>query len=273
MSLTVARIERRAGRVYRSRDRSFEALVPLILPMALLALWHAAVVLEWVPSTLIATPLAVATDLVRLAVDGTLTEHIFASLRRLIAGFGIGAAGGLALGSWIGVSRGAQRSIEPTISVLAPIPPTAWIPLLIILFGIQEASKIWLIALGVLFVVTTNTVSGIRHVDLRFVEVARVCEKSRSETLWFVLLPAAMPAIMTGLRLGLGLSWILLIAAELIAANRGLGWFIYDARNFSRPDDMIAGMVCIGFLGAVSDRLMLYAQRHVLRWQSSYDGN
>lgn len=247
-------------------------LTPVALPIVLIAIWQAAVSFEWVPSTLIAAPTAVAINLVHLAISGALPDHVVASLSRLIIGFGIGAASGVLLGSWIGVSRAAQRLVGPTISVLAPIPPTAWIPLLIILFGIHEASKIWLIALGVFFVVTTNTVSGIRHVDLRFVEVARIFEKSRWETLWLVLLPAAMPAILTGLRLALGLSWILLIAAELIAANKGLGWFIYDARNFSRPDDMIAGMVCIGFFGAMSDRLMLILQRNILRWQSSYDG-
>jgi sulfonate transport system permease protein len=248
------------------------AATSLLLPILLLTVWQLAVALEWVPRTLIASPSAVAVDLVRLCTDGTMLGHAWASIARLFQGFVLGAIGGVVAGAWIGLSRQVQRLLEPTISVLAPIPPTAWIPLLIILLGIHEASKIWLIAIGVFFVVAGNTVAGIRHVDARLVEVARIYGKDRSEVLFDILVPAAMPAILTGLRLGLSLSWILLIAAELIAANKGLGWFIYDARNFSRPDDMIAGMVCIGALGAATDRSMLLLQRHLLRWQSSFTG-
>jgi len=244
-----------------------------VLPIALLVAWQGSVEFGLVPHTLIATPGEVASDLFRLILSGALAEHVAVSLRRLLAGFCLGGAAGIAVGSWIGVSRLAQRLMGPTVSILAPVPPTAWIPLLIILFGIREASKIWLIAIGVFFVVTANTVSGIRHVDRRLVEVARIYDKSKLEILSGILLPAAMPSILTGLRLGLGLGWILLVAAELIAANRGIGWFIYDARNFSRPNDMLAGMVCIGVLGAATDFLMLSFQRHVLRWQDAFAGH
>lgn len=272
MTDKAARSESVAERAAERGGGVGRALLPFLLPVTLIGLWHAAVALAWVPQTLIAAPLVVVSDLVRLAATGTLTDQIWASLYRLLIGFGLGAIAGILLGSWVGVSRTAQRAFQPTIGVLAPIPPTAWIPLLIILFGIHEASKIWLIAIGAFFVVTTNTVSGIRHVDQRLVEIAQIYDKNRWEILSSVLIPAAMPAILTGLRLGLGLSWILLIAAELIAANKGLGWFIYDARNFARPDDMIAGMICIGVLGAMSDRLMLYTQRYLLRWQNSFSG-
>ena len=248
-------------------------LARVAVPVLLLVLWQVAVSLEWVPRTLIASPVEVLVDLGRLVRNGTIWEHACASLARLIEGFVLGAAVGATAGAWIGLSRRVQSVLEPTITVLAPIPPTAWIPLLIILFGIGEASKVWLIAIGVFFVVAGNTASGIRNVDSRFVEVARICGKQGSEVLVHVLLPAAMPAILNGLRLGLGLSWILLIAAELIAANKGLGWFIFDARNFARPDDMMAGMVCVGCLGALTDRGMLAIQHRALRWQASFSGD
>ena len=244
-----------------------------LLPLLLVAAWQASVSFSLVPHTLIAPPGEVIADLFRLALSGVLVEHVTASVGRLLTGFATGAAAGVLAGSWMGVSRSAQRFLGPTVSMLAPIPPTAWIPLLIILFGIHEASKVWLIAIGVFFVVTANTVSGIRHVDRRLVEVARIHDKTGPEILLQVLLPAAMPAILTGLRLGLGLGWILLVAAEIITADKGIGWFIYDARNFARPDDMLAGMVCIGILGAGSDLFMTTLQRRVLRWQDAFTGH
>jgi len=248
------------------------SLASYVVPVALVAFWQLAVTVGWWPSTLIAPPLAVVADLYRLSLNGTLMVHVEASIWRLVLGFGIGAAIGISVGSWIGLSRIAQRFLEPTISILAPIPPPAWIPLLVITLGIEEASKIWLIAIGVFFVLVTNTVSGIRGVDSRLVEVALVFDKSAWETLTGILLPGALPTILTGLRVALGLSWILLIAAELIAAQKGLGWFIWDSRNFSRPDDMIAGMLTIGFLGMMSDKIVLYIRNQCLVWQTSFEG-
>ncbi len=245
---------------------------PLVLPVVLIALWHIAVAARWVPPTLIASPADVLANLIRLAGDGTLAVHVWASLWRLIQGFGLGAAAGLMIGCWIGLSWRAERFLAPTIGLLAPIPPTAWIPLLIILLGFGEPSKIWLIAIGVFFVVATNTISGIRNVDVRLVEVATIYRKSRLEVLSRILLPASLPSILMGLRLGLGLSWILLIAAELISAQKGIGWFVYDFRNFSRPADMISGMVCIGILGMASDWMMVALQRRLLRWQATFGG-
>ena len=129
-----------------------------------------------------------------------------------------------------------------------------------------------LIATGTFFVLVVNTVSGIRGVDKKLVELGNVYDKRSMHMLSEILLPSALPSIMIGLRIGLSLAWILLIAAELIAAQSGLGWFIWDARNFSRPDDMIVGMFAVGFFGMLTDKLLVKIGDHALRWQVRFEG-
>jgi sulfonate transport system permease protein len=236
----------------------------------------------WWPNTLIPTPVAVVEDLWRLTRSGELPAHSYVSLTRLVLGYGLGSALGVLVGTAVGVSRGAERLLGPTLTALAPVPPTAWIPLLIILLGIEERSKVALITIGVFTVVYANVVQGIRGVDRQLVEVAEVFEKPRSTLVAYVLLPGAAPAIFTGMRVALGLSWVLLIAAEMISARMvsidarlhglGLGWLIQDARRFGRMDDMVVGMITIGLLGALTDRLLRRLQDVALTWRRTFEG-
>jgi sulfonate transport system permease protein len=203
-------------------------------------------------------------------------------MERLFSGFLLGSLLAVILGSLVGLSLTAERMVAPTVQALAPIPPTAWIPLLIILLGIGEASKVALIAIGAFSVVYFSTVQGIRGADQRLVEVAAILEKSRRDLVMYVLLPSAAPSILTGMRVALSLSWILLIAAEMVGAKMisassriqglGLGWLIYDARNFSRPDDMIAGMIAIGLLGKLTDMAMARVEEVALAWREVFKG-
>jgi len=165
-----------------------------------------------------------------------------------------------------------ERLIAPTIQFLAPIPPIAWIPLLIILLGIGEASKIGLIIIASFVVVYLNTVQGIRSTDQKLVDVAHVLRKSNKELIKKVLLPSATPHIFTGMRIALGLSWILLIAAEVIASSKGLGWLIWDSRNFSRPDDLFVGIIMIGILGKLSDMALVAIEKELTKWRTVFQG-
>lgn len=258
------------------------AIFAVAVPTLLLASWHFAVMLGLWPRTLIAPPGEVLIDFVKLTLSGELLAHARVSIGRLLGGFFLGTALALIVGSVVGLSKVSERMFAPTIQALTPIPPTAWIPLLIILLGIGEESKVALIAIGAFGVVYFNTVQGIRGADQKLVEVATTLQKSRRDLTLYVLLPSAAPSIITGMRVALGLSWILLIAAEMIAARMvsdssrlsglGLGWLIYDARNFSRADDMIVGMITMGLLGKISDMLMARVEGRVLGWRDAFKG-
>jgi sulfonate transport system permease protein len=259
------------GESGRVADRITVAVQLAVVPVALIAVWEAAVRTGWWPRTLIAAPSEVASDFVRLTVNGDLARHAWVSLRRLAVGFALGGVVAVALGSLVGLSRAAERVAGPTILALAPVPPVAWVPLLIVLLGIDGA-KLALIALGTFFIVYSGTVQGVRGADSRLVEVAYVYGKSGRSLVLEVLLPSALPSILYSLRVALGISWILLIAAEVIASSEGLGWLIWDSRNFSRPDDMIVGMIAVGALGKLSDDLLVRLQGWLLRWRPSFQG-
>jgi sulfonate transport system permease protein len=256
-----------------SRSRKLVgAIQSAVVPLLLLTLWEVAVRATWWPRALIASPVEVVVDFGRLMANGKLAFHAMVSLRRLSAGFLVGTGVGVGLGTLVGLSRPVERALAPTVQLLAPIPVVAWIPLFIILFGIGEASKIAIIAVGTFFVVFFNTVQGIRATDRKLVEVAYVFNKSRAELVMAVLLPSALASILTGLRVALGLSWILLIVAEVIASSEGLGWLIWDSRNFSRADDLIVGMIAVGILGKLSDQGLLAVERRLLRWRQTFEG-
>jgi sulfonate transport system permease protein len=247
-------------------------LIGAVVPLVLLTIWEISVRSGWWPASVIAPPSAVCRTFVEMVADGRLMMHVLASLKRLVSGFVLGGVVGVLLGAIVGLSRLAERMIGPTLQILAPVPIVAWIPLLIVLFGIGDASKVAVISLGTFFVVYFSTVDGIRGTDQKLVEVGYAFNKDRFEILRFILLPSALPNIFSGLRVALGLSWVLLIVAEIIASSKGLGWLIWDARNFSRPDDMIAGMAAVGILGKFSDSAVALVQRWALRWRKSFAG-
>ena len=247
-------------------------ILPLIIPVILLVAWEWSVRSGLLPNTLIASPSQVGRDFFDLAISGELLVHSLVSLYRLVLGFAVGTLIGLSLGVIVGTSKFAEKLFAPTIQFLAPIPPIAWIPLLIILLGIGEASKIGLIIIASFVVVYLNTVQGIRSTDQKLVDVAHVLRKPNKELIKKVLLPSATPHIFTGMRIALGLSWILLIAAEVIASSKGLGWLIWDSRNFSRPDDLFVGIITIGILGKLSDMVLVAIEKELTKWRTVFQG-
>ena len=264
------------------RFKPRDLLLSIALPGSGLILWQIAVSSGWLPDSLIASPGDSIRRFFELAVtrwqgssifpESILLHHAIQSLLRLTVGFGLGSLIGIVLGILCGTYRGVERVFVPSIRLLAPVPPIAWIPLLIIALGIGEASKISLIAIGAFFVVFFHTFRGVRAVDTGLIELATMCRKSRYGLITQILIPASAADIFSGLRIAMGLSWILLVAAEIIASADGLGWLIQDSRNFSRPADLIASIMAVGLLGAASDWTINRVERIVIFWPQSFRG-
>ncbi|MDR1976637.1 MAG: ABC transporter permease [Campylobacteraceae bacterium] len=238
----------------------------LALPILILALWKGADVAGYIVPYTMPPPEDVYFTAVEFFKDGTLKEHIIASVIRVGEGFSIALVLALTFGVLIGLFRRFEMFTDIILQILKPIPPIAWIPLAILWFGIGEASKIYIIAIGAFFPILVNTVEGIKNIDKRYLELARVYEASKLRTIRRVILPGALPFIMTGVRLGLGMGWICVVAAELIAANRGIGYMLMDGRSLSRPDMVILGMVAIGVIGKFMDDVLRYISKRIVRW-------
>ena len=252
------------------KTRGLHFVLAMILPIIFLLAWEYCVRQALVPSSLVASPTQVVTKFGDMLMDGRLFTHSYVSLKRLLLGFIIGSSLGIAVGTIVGFSRLGGRIAEPTLLALLPIPPIAWIPFLIIIFGIDEASKVALISIGSFWTLFLQTSYGIRTVDKNLVEVARIFKKSNATVLRKVMIPSCLPHIFSGMRVALSISWGLLVMAEIIASSSGLGWLIWDARNFSRPADLIVGMIVCGILGKFTDFLIMKAEKHATRWQSTY---
>lgn len=241
----------------------------LLLPAALLLLAEAAVRLGWVAPNLLPAPSDVLATLRQLAGQGLLA-HIGVSSLRVACGFALGAGLALGLGTLVGLSRVAEAVLTPSFQALRAIPSLAWVPLLLLWLGIDEAPKIALIAIGAFFPVYMGVASGFRDVDRKLVEVARLRGLGELALARRVLLPAALPAVLTGLRNGLSLAWMFMVAAELIAASQGLGYLLTDGRETSRADIVLAAILLLALLGKLSDSLMARLERRALHWRDSF---
>nr|WP_228024755.1 ABC transporter permease [cf. Phormidesmis sp. LEGE 11477] len=205
-----------------------------------------------------------------MIVDYRLIDNSLVSLGRLLSGFCLGSSLGVFLGVLVGYSKNAARILEPTILTLIPVPPVAWIPLLVIIFGIGEMSKIILVSIGSFCTLFIHAAYGIRSADKSLIEVAYVLEKDGFSTLLNVLFPASLPVVLASMRVAMALSWTLLVSGEVIASSKGLGWLIWDSRNFARPDAMIAGMVAVGLLGKATDTLIVFLEKRLTSWRQTY---
>ena len=198
--------------------------------------------------------------------SGELIHDAYASLYRVVVGFLIGAGLALPLGLAMGANEKVYKFFDPLLQVLRPIPPIAYIPLAILWFGLGNPPAIFLITLGAFFPVLMNTVSGVRHVDGIYIRAARNLGADRATLFLRVILPAATPYILTGARIGVGTSFIVVIVSEMIAVNNGLGFRILEAREFFWSDKIIAGMLSIGLLGLGIDTGMNRLNAYLLKW-------
>ncbi|MBH8613046.1 ABC transporter permease [Pseudomonas mohnii] len=247
-------------------------LKALALPALIILVLEIVVRVGWLPSYQMPAPSDIALTLRDLA-EGALWKHISASLLRVLLGFAIGASLALVFAAWVGLSREAEAWLEPTFAGLRAIPSLAWVPLLLLWLGIDETSKIVLIAIGAFFPVYLNGVAAIRNIDRKLVEVGQMYGFSHGRLVQRILLPAALPGLFTGLRSGMSLAWMFLVAAELIAATKGLGYLLSDGRETSRPDIVLAAIIVLALLGKLSDGLLASLEKRFLAWRDTFNGH
>jgi sulfonate transport system permease protein len=242
----------------------------LILPAALLVLWAAACRAGVFPPNQLPAPSVVFQEMAGMAATGELLDHIGITLYRVFAGFLLGVAAATVLGSLTGYSRTGRELLDPLVQSLRNVPSLAWVPLFILWLGIYELSKVTLIAAGVFFPVYLNLMSGIQSVDRKLVEVGRVYRLSGLKLVRRVLLPATLPAYFVGLRSGLGLGWMFVIAAELMGASKGLGFLLLDGQMTSRPQVIIGSLVLFAILGKLTDVVLVAVGDRFVGWQDSF---
>jgi sulfonate transport system permease protein len=253
-----------------SGKRARYALAGLLLPgMALLGA-EIGVRSGVVPANLLPAPSEVVSTMVYLAQHG-LAGHVLASAGRVGLGFLTGAVLAVLLGAAVALERRVACLVNPSFQALRAIPSLAWVPLLLLWLGIDEAPKLVLIAIGAFFPIYMGVVSGIRGVDRKLIEAARMYRLSGVDLTRRVLLPAAMPSVLTGLRNGLSMAWMFMVAAELIAASQGLGYLLSDGRETRRADIVLASIAILAVLGKASDSLMAWLEHRLLHWRDSFD--
>ncbi len=231
-----------------------------------LGLWQGAASLRLVNPVFLPAPSSIVSAFVTTLKDGAIVINSLISLRRVLLGFAAGAALGVPLGLAMGLYRDVEHFFDPLVELLRPIPPLAWIPLSIIWLGIEESPKIFIIFLGAFFPILLATVAAVRNVDPLLIRAARSLGATDRDIYLRVVLPASVPGILTGLRVGLGVAWTCLVAAELIAARAGLGYMIAAARRFLVTEVVIMGMVVIGLLGVLMEAALRTIERRITFW-------
>ncbi|MFD7021735.1 ABC transporter permease [Promicromonospora sukumoe] len=256
----------RPGPVARiGAGRAGRILLGLLVPVALLALWWGVTAAGLVPPYQLPGPVAVWDAAVDLVERGQLGHHVAISTQRVLIGFALGAAAGLAVGSLVGLSKLGDLLLAPTLGAIRAVPSLAWVPLLILWLKIGEESKITLIAIGAFFPVYTTISAALRHVDPHLVEAGRAFGLRGLRLLTTVQLPAVLPSLVAGLRLALAQSWLFLVAAELIASSMGLGFLLNDSQQNGRVDRILLAIVLLAVLGKLTDALIGLAERRLLR--------
>ncbi len=244
-------------------------------PVAVLVLWQVCSVVGFVRRDVLPAPFDVVSvwyDLIT-GLTGTASRysatwfsHAWASIWRVYVGFAWGTTLGIFIGLLIGLSRVMERVFDPTVQVLRNIPVTAWVPLALVFFGIGNPPAIFLIGLGAFFPTAINTTHGVRQINVTLYKAARMMGADDRELLRRVILPASLPSIFTGIRLSMGIAWVLVVVAEILAVRSGLGYLLNDAYLFYRNDVVIAAMLSIGFLGFCSDQLVVSVRNILLSW-------
>ncbi len=242
-------------------------VVPLAFPTLLLGLWILAARLGWLPAQILPDPALVAATVAEFVETGDLWFHTGVSLLRVVEGFALGAALGLGLGVAMGLSDRARWILEPSFTALAQVPPLGWIPLLMLLVGIDEALKVLIIAKAALIPVALNTHKGIRNVPTAWREVGAALTFGPWLTLTRIVLPASVPTVFTGIRNGLTNAWLALVAVELLASSEGLGYLMVWGRQLFQLDLVILAMIVVGLVGFALDWSLGRVERRLQRWE------
>lgn len=255
-----------------SRARRALPLLALVLPVLLVIVWQLGVSTGTFKTAITSTPGQVVATFFKLATNGVLLEELLSTVSRIAWGFGIGLAAGLSLGILTGYARTADRAIDPSVRALNAVPAVGWIPFLILALGIGDASKIALIALATFFPIYVNTYAGIRGTDQKLMELAGAYRLPRSRIIRNVVVPAALPQILVGVRIAVAISWVVATVSEILYGNTGLGVLLNDGRSLAMPDQMITVMIVLAILGKSSDMVVVAIQRRLTSWQSTLEG-
>lgn len=258
-----------AERRTRARLPSLRVARSLALPLAIVVVWQAIATLRLIDPTLLPAPLAVFKELLRLVASGELGANLTISLRRVLLGFAIGTSVATLLGALTGYSLYWRGVIDPTVHALRTIPGLAWIPMFILWLGIDEGSKLALIALATFFPTYLNFMSGIARVDRKLIEVGRVNGLVGARLVWTVLLPFSLPFLFVGLRQSMGVGWLVVVGAELMGASSGIGYMLNDGEMTGRPQLIMACMIVFALSGKTTDLIIAEISRRVLSWQET----
>ncbi len=244
--------------------------IPWLAPFALLVIWELGARLGGISPHILPVPSQVVATAVKLIRNGQLIPDMGISLLRAAVGFVIGSFIGFTLGTAVGFSRLAEALLDRSVQMLRAIPFLAVLPLVIVWLGIGEPAKIFLVALGVTFPIYINTVLGIRQVDPKLLELGRVTGLSNAQLIRRIVLPGALPSILTGVRYALATAWLALVVAETIAANSGIGFLAMDAREFLRTDVIVLAIVIYAGIGVVADSIARLLERRLLAWHANF---
>ncbi len=269
-------VTRLPARAPAPRAWRLAVLQRLIVPVGLVVAWELLTRMNWIDNRFIPSPSKVLRAwYVWIFADrsvfidpytGTWVEHTLASTQRVLIGFAIAAVLGVAIGILIGRFALCTSLFDPVIQLLRPVPISAWVPFAVVFFGLKTPASIFLIAFGSFFPVVVNTTNGVRMVPQIYYRAASMLGTPPLRVLWWVLIPAALPAIFTGLRLGIGIAWVLVIVSEMVAVRSGLGYVLWDAYYYARMDLIVAAMLTVGILGFLSDRVVVTIGNRLLRW-------
>jgi sulfonate transport system permease protein len=243
----------------------------LLLPLGLAVFWELAVRFGMSNGRLVPPPSVIFTTFSDLWQTGELQAHALTTLWRVAAGFAFGVAAGTILGALAGYSGLLHRLVDPTLQALRSIPSIAWVPLFILWFGIFEASKIILIAVGVFFPVYLGVMGAVISVDRKIVEVGRVFRLTGAQMVRRILLPAVLPSYIIALRSGLGLGWMFVVAAEFMGASEGLGFLLVDGQQLGKPAQIVAAIVAFAVIGKITDWIIVGASAPFLRWEDRFN--
>ena len=243
-----------------------------VSPLLLLLVWQAASSSGLVSPQTLASPLRILSTAVGLTADGTLPRNLLVSLVRAGSGLAIALVAGVALALVAGLSRRGEEAIDAPMQMLRTLPALALVPLFILWFGIGELPKVALVALGSTIPIYLNLYKGIRSIDPKLLEMGRTLGLSRTQTIRQIVLPGALPDLLTGLRFAVGISWLMLVVAEQVNANSGIGHMMTDAEDFLRTDIILVGLLVYALLGLLSDGIVRVLERTLLAWRPSQGG-
>jgi sulfonate transport system permease protein len=248
------------------------SLTGVLLPIAIIIIWQTLSGLKLISPQLFPSPINIVKEFLAMVQSGELLHHLKISVQRAAFGFLLGGSLGLLMGLLVGLKKNAEHVLDPSLQMLRTVPHLAITPLFILWFGFGEVSKVLLISLGAFFPLYVNTFLGVRNVDAKLFEVAKVLEFNRLKQITKLVIPSALPNVLLGLRLSLGVAWLGLVVAELMGSSEGIGYMIQDARQFSRTSAVFVGIIIFAVVGKFADSVVRLLEERLLKWRDSYKG-